>query len=119
MNCAGTCPRTTDLERLTGERMFVGGHELRAPWQAGQGHFLKAGAPEVPAWLAVTVDEAVAIGRRSPHHRRSHSFPPCVGESCIRSSPVTTSISPCALTFTPATRSPAATTAFTALVRSR
>src|SRR6266568_7525513 len=48
----------------------------------------------------------------------SHSFPLCGGESCTRSSPVTTSISPCALTFTPATRSPAATTALTALVRS-
>src|SRR5262249_25061677 len=32
--------------------------------------------------------------------------------------PVTTSISPCALTFTPATRSPAATRALTALVTS-
>src|SRR5215469_1130867 len=49
----------------------------------------------------------------------SHSFPPFGGESCTRSSPVTTSISPCALTFTPATRSPDAITALTALVRSR
>src|SRR6516165_5727818 len=79
----------------------------------GSGTFLK------PARLSVAVDEAVAIGRWSPHHRRSHSFPPCGGESCTRSSPVTTSISPCALTFTPATRSPAATTAFTTLVKSR
>src|SRR5262245_23057784 len=50
---------------------------------------------------------------------RSHSLPSWVGESCALWSPVTTSMSPCALTFTPATRSPAATTAFTALVKSR
>src|SRR5262245_32048806 len=108
-----------DWRWLTRKGLLIGRHELGRPRQAGERHLFEARASEVPARLSVAVDEAVAIGRRSPHHRRSHSFPPCVGESCIPSSPVTTSISPCALTFTPATRSPAATTAFTALVRSR
>src|SRR5262245_1163023 len=100
-------------------RLLISGHELRRPWKAGQGHPFEAGTPEVPAWLAMSVGETLHKFRRPAHQRRSHSFPPCVGGSCTSASLVNTSMSPCALTFTPATCSPAAITAFTARVTSR
>src|SRR5262245_22088637 len=62
----------------------------------------------------MTVEVAVGVLRRSPHQRRSHSLLP----DTVASSLVLISIAPCGSIFTPATRSPAAITALTALVRS-
>src|SRR5437899_12150322 len=66
----------------------------------------------------MAVNESLNVLGRPAHHTLSHSFPPCAGESCALSLPVTTSMSPCALIFTPATRRPAAIMALTALVTS-
>src|SRR5262245_18885662 len=65
-----------DWYRLAGKGLLVGRHELRRPGQAGQGYFLEARSPEVPAWLAVAVEEAICVLRRSPHQTLSHSLPP-------------------------------------------
>src|SRR5262249_61194063 len=64
--------------------------------------------------FSIAVDETVAVLRRAPHQRRSHSLPPAVFVSSL----VVISIAPCGSIFTPATRNPAAITALTAFVRS-
>src|SRR6516164_428052 len=112
-------PRRADLDaRSLGHRSLICRHKLRTPRKSRQRHFLVTGPAEVEARPPMTIDIAMNVFGRPAHQRRSHSFTSWVGESCARSSPVTTSMSPCALTFTPTTCSPAAITALTALVRS-
>src|SRR5262245_58371238 len=59
--------RASDVHWLTGQRLLISGHKLRRPRKTGQGRPLEAGAPKVPAWLAVSVDEALHEFRWPAH----------------------------------------------------
>src|SRR5262249_30153396 len=57
-----------DWRGLSGKCLLIGRHKFGRPGQTGQGYFLEPGASEIPTRLAVTVDEAIAVLRRSPHY---------------------------------------------------
>src|SRR5260221_8503969 len=63
-NCARPRPCATDLQRLPRHGCFVGFHKRGRPWQARQWTLSEACAPEVPARLAMAINEPVAVSRR-------------------------------------------------------
>src|SRR5215475_11233949 len=84
----------------------------------GRGTRLKPGSPEVPAWLAMAVEEALYEFRRPMHHTRSHSFASLASPRPSGASTVMMAILPVLSISTRAICTPAAVTALTALVTS-
>src|SRR6266487_3198885 len=60
-------------------RRLVRRHELGRPWQAGQGRTLETRPTEIPARVAVPIDETLHVFRRPAHQMRSHSFASALG----------------------------------------
>src|SRR5262249_52743072 len=97
---------------------LIGTHEFGRPREARQGDGLESGAPEVEAWLAVPIYEALHVFRRATHRTRSHSFASVIASDFSVVSAAIITILPVLSISIRAICTPAAVTALTALVTS-